>query len=308
MGGINLLLSICIPTYNRAKYLRRAIASCIYECKKYGVRIYIQNNASTDCTEDVVREFDEDIIEYECNDHNVGAVKNVNKLIDKANSKYVFMLTDDDYLLPGAIKLILDFIQSNEIDFFSSDMGVYLEKSKKMYISSSCNKTGILTNEESVDVYISSFVLTRCCFKKKSLTNWRMDLRNSNVYPHKVAIMDMIIHGKKIGYIAEPLVMHTWENEIYWDVDFNRNKGVKYEELIEDCRLAEIEILNAARESLGEDLYRQYCWQMFLTGDMLISELPDSIKYEARKVWGKKKIKDYVFSNMLKLKKIVFGF
>ena len=234
MGGINLLLSICIPTYNRAKYLRRAIASCIYECKKYGVRIYIQNNASTDCTEDVVREFDEDIIEYECNDHNVGAVKNVNKLIDKANSKYVFMLTDDDYLLPGAIKLILDFIQSNEIDFFSSDMGVYLEKSKKMYISSSCNKTGILTNEESVDVYISSFVLTRCCFKKKSLTNWRMDLRNSNVYPHKVAIMDMIIHGKKIGYIAEPLVMHTWENEIYWDVDFNRNKGVKYEELIED--------------------------------------------------------------------------
>ena len=47
---------------------------------------------------------------------------------------------------------------------------------------------------------------------------------------------------------------------------------------------------------------------MFLTGDMLISELPDSIKYEARKVWGKKKIKDYVFSNMLKLKKIVFGF
>ena len=301
-------IAVCIPTYNRVEYLKRAIASCVYECNSYGIKIYIQDNASTDSTQKFVTELENPIISYERNEKNIGIVGNINKLFDRTEEDYLLFLTDDDYLLPGAIKLILNFIQSNEIDFFSSDMGVYLEKSKKMYISSSCNKTGILTNEESVDVYISSFVLTRCCFKKKSLTNWRMDLRNSNVYPHKVAIMDMIIHGKKIGYIAEPLVMHTWENEIYWDVDFNRNKGVKHEELIEDCRLAEIEILNAARESLGEDLYRQYCWQMFLTGDMLISELPDSIKYEARKVWGKKKIKDYVFSNMLKLKKIVFGF
>lgn len=284
MGGINLLLSICIPTYNRAKYLRRAIASCIYECKKYGVRIYIQNNASTDCTEDVIKEFDEDIIEYECNDHNVGAIKNVNKLIDKANSKYVFMLTDDDYLLPGAIKRILDFIQSNEIDFFSSDMGVYFEKSKKMHISSSCNKTGILTNEESVDVYINSCILTRCCFKKKSLTNWRMDLRNSNVYPHKVAIMDMIIHGKKIGYIAEPLVMHTWENQIYWDVDFDKNKGVRFEELIDDCRLADIEILNAARESFGEKMYELYCWGFFEKGQIKRDDLPKSLRIKAIKI------------------------
>lgn len=291
-------IAVCIPTYNRVEYLKRAIASCVYECNSYGIKIYIQDNASTDSTQKFVTELANPIISYERNEKNIGIVGNINKLFDRTEEDYLLFLTDDDYLLPGAIKLILNFIQSNEIDFFSSDMGVYLEKSKKMYISSSCNKTGILTNEESVDVYISSFVLTRCCFKKKSLTNWRMDLRNSNVYPHKVAIMDMIIHGKKIGYIAEPLVMHTWENEIYWDVDFNRNKGVKHEELIEDCRLAEIEILNAARESLGEKMYERYCWSFFESGNMKMDDLPKSLRTKAIKII----LKRYIFKCLIVVK------
>lgn len=54
-----LLLSICIPTYNRAKYLKNSIDSII--CQKEFldgyVEIIISDNASTDETEELVRDY-----------------------------------------------------------------------------------------------------------------------------------------------------------------------------------------------------------------------------------------------------------
>ena len=53
------LLSICIPTYNRAEYLKNSIESiiCQDEFKNKQVEIVIADNASTDNTESVARPY-----------------------------------------------------------------------------------------------------------------------------------------------------------------------------------------------------------------------------------------------------------
>ena len=53
------LLSICIPTFNRSSYLRNTLNSIVsqQEFLSEKVEIIISDNASTDETPDVVKEF-----------------------------------------------------------------------------------------------------------------------------------------------------------------------------------------------------------------------------------------------------------
>lgn len=300
-------ISICIPTYNREDYLRRAIECCVFTVENYDICLYIQDNASPDNTESVVKSFGNSNIFYERNERNMGIKYNFNRLVERAQGEYIFFLTDDDYILPGSVKRLLEFLDEYNPDFVSSDMGIFYEKQKIFSTDSACDFTGIADAESVIKIFLHSNVLSRCCYKKSSISGWRMDLRYSNVYPNLVLLMDLIIHKKKICYFNHPLIMHIWENEIYWDVDFGRKLGVKHEDLIDDCRLAIIEILNAARETLGEDLYRQYCWHMFLLDGMVLSELPDDMHFKAKKILMFKKVRNYMLGKAVALKRTILG-
>lgn len=59
VGGGKILVSICIPTYNRAPFLRETIESlvCQKEFQSGAVEIVVSDNASTDGTEDMCRKY-----------------------------------------------------------------------------------------------------------------------------------------------------------------------------------------------------------------------------------------------------------
>lgn len=118
-------ISICIPTYNREVYLRKAIESCMFAVENYDICLYIQDNASPDDTESLVKSFVSDKIFYERNKKNMGNRYSLNRLIERAQGEYIFVLTDDDYILPGSMKCLLDFLDEYNPDFVLSNMGVY---------------------------------------------------------------------------------------------------------------------------------------------------------------------------------------
>lgn len=288
-------LSICIPTYNRAQYLNKAIESCIYAINKYDVRVYIQDNASLDNTKEIVKKYVNERIIYECNEKNMGAIYNVNKLLKKAEGEYIFFLTDDDYFLVDGITKVYNFLKTYEPDFLSTDMIAYLEKSRESFVIKSLNKTGIAAEHEIVSIYLNANVLTRCCFKKDSLSGWQKNLQGENVYPHCVALMDLIVNNKKIAYLAEPVVLHTWENEIFWEKDFNRQVGVKYCDLAKDLQDYRMAILLAAKDYLAKDFYDNLCYAAYQGGDIRFEQLPiylqNEFSFEIRKKRVKQKIK-----------------
>ena len=116
------LLSICIPTYNRSQYLRKAlvsIASC--EGLNYSeIEICVSDNNSTDATTDVVKEFSEDLrIKYFCQEKNLGFGMNFIKVVSMATGEFVWMIGDDDLLMTDSISKVVKMIESNnEVDFF----------------------------------------------------------------------------------------------------------------------------------------------------------------------------------------------
>jgi hypothetical protein len=96
-------VTVGIPTFNRAEWLRGSIESVLAQSYTQ-FRIIVSDNASTDETPDVVGSFGDQRITYVRSEHNVGAVANINRLIGLADTEYVVILPDDDFFYAGYLE------------------------------------------------------------------------------------------------------------------------------------------------------------------------------------------------------------
>jgi abequosyltransferase len=119
------LLTIAIPTYNRAAFLALCLKRISEELDSLNadqrrlVKVYVSNNASTDHTDQVVsqyRQMKAEAFEVVCNRENIGADRNITQCYASATTPYVWVLGDDDVILPGKLKIVLDVLAKQEID------------------------------------------------------------------------------------------------------------------------------------------------------------------------------------------------
>lgn len=97
-------LSICIPTYNRAKTLREALDSILPQVSENpDIEIIISDNASTDDTIELVREYQHQypIIRYSRNSDNLGFDGNIIACVELAHGQYISFVSDDDIVPSG---------------------------------------------------------------------------------------------------------------------------------------------------------------------------------------------------------------
>jgi glycosyltransferase involved in cell wall biosynthesis len=278
----NVLISICIPTYNRAHYLRKCIESVLgYQTDD--IEIIIQDNYSPDDTEQVVKSFQDKRIRYFRNQSNIGARLNVRTIINHAQGDYCLFLTDDDMLIPGAISEIKDFIIKHDPSAFKSDLVMYLEKSRECYIYSAIKKTGTseLTNQEKAKVISFSHILTGLCFSRKQLDFSFYDNNIDLWYPSELIIGSL---NYKIGYIAAPTAIHTWENEIFWGID-NKNSELMKSEIEGILKLKSKMDIN-----LHSALAKQFMLDSMVRDKNLFSLITFKDKLDVRMVIMKKKL------------------
>lgn len=113
------LVSIIIPTYNRAKWLVEAVESCLNQIYE-PIEIIIIDDGSTDNTKDVVNE----IIKYNTLSKHVvyqrqinsGASAARNKGLYLAKGDFIQFLDSDDFLFPKKIELQFKEIKENNAD------------------------------------------------------------------------------------------------------------------------------------------------------------------------------------------------
>jgi len=118
-GNIHPILTIAIPTWNRANILRQALGYLLPQIDPYknDVEIIISDNASDDNTEDVVKQiqiqYPELLIIYNRNETNIQFYGNFMKCRDLAEGEYLWLLSDDDYVLNGVIPELLFELKKN---------------------------------------------------------------------------------------------------------------------------------------------------------------------------------------------------
>jgi len=110
--SLNPKVSIVIPTYNRAGYVKEAMQSVLNQTF-VDLELVIVDDTSTDQTTQAVEGFKDKRIRYHRNSENIGITKNWNKSVELARGEYIVVFHDDDLMLPENIARKTDILDKN---------------------------------------------------------------------------------------------------------------------------------------------------------------------------------------------------
>ena len=128
------LVTIGIPTYNRAAMLRRSIESAL--CQDYPmIEVIISDNASTDDTQEVCQEFSkkDDRVKYVTQSSNMGATANFADVLKRASGEYFMWLGDDDWIDVSYVSHCLSLLRADMNVALVSGAPIYYQDGKRAY-------------------------------------------------------------------------------------------------------------------------------------------------------------------------------
>jgi len=151
-------VSICIPAFNAAGFLRQAVESVLEQSYR-DFEIVIVDNCSTDQTGALVDEMLKNSaghIRYYKNDRNIGLVGNFNRCMEHAIGAYIKFLCADDLLLNGCLERM-----AAGLDTYLS---VRLVGSSRLVIDERGNELGIRRYKNEDAIVRGDQTITRCLF------------------------------------------------------------------------------------------------------------------------------------------------
>jgi len=168
------LLTIAIPTWNRAAYLAQNLAQLRSEMEEIApgtVEIVVSDNCSPDHTGDVVQaELRQGApIRYVRNPENLGWARNFAQAFELASGKYTLLLGDDDLLVDGALKLLLARLRESDYGVVSLRAYGFDEDFRKEYPGGKGRERTFTDSNRFLIAINRHFTLTSSCVINKSL-------------------------------------------------------------------------------------------------------------------------------------------
>ena len=123
-----MILTISIPTYNRAQELEALLEEILLQVREVPagtIDVLVSDNASTDGTREMVGSMAAKfakcsvVLKYICNETNIGFSRNVINAVGNADGEYVLIMGDDDSLEPHTLPFLLEaFKRHRDGDLF----------------------------------------------------------------------------------------------------------------------------------------------------------------------------------------------
>jgi len=206
-----VILSICIPTYYRAKILKDTIKHLI-QLENDEVEFLINDNGSPDETQEVVKEFKDSRIQYYRNDKNLGVDANLIKCVEHARGKFIFFLSDEDRIEFETIPWIIEQIKSNPQ--VTQIYGKVKDKrqGKDQVYTNPGNHYFKAGNESLKNLFFYTFYFSGLTFKRETINLLQAKKYIGYNYIHQVflaqtlMIGDSICTSKPFCYIARSAI------------------------------------------------------------------------------------------------------
>ena len=118
-----MLLSICIPTYNRVNQLDNCLNSILISKKSVenlNFEVCISDNNSQQRIESLIEKYKNKLnIKFNKNVKNLGFALNGIKSVEMASGTYSWMIGDDDLILPKTLTQLKEILENNtDVDYF----------------------------------------------------------------------------------------------------------------------------------------------------------------------------------------------
>ena len=111
-------ISIVIPTRERCQYLRHSVRTAL-EIEDDDIEIVVSDNASSDGTKELMREFDDPRLVYVNTGSRLSMRQNFEHAFEASTGKYLIFFGDDDGMLPGQFQFLRQLLEAHKPDGLS---------------------------------------------------------------------------------------------------------------------------------------------------------------------------------------------
>jgi abequosyltransferase len=223
------LLSICIPTYNRGRFLGETLAS-ISEQITPDIEVVISDNASDDETHEVVQRFRSRIprLVYSRNGTNQGFSRNFMRAVELSSGRYAWLLGSDDVVRAGMVARVLEELDSGytvylfdrlewDADTNEQRLDATLDarvRPSRFRLSDRRALLRYLHAARTITAmfsFISSVVFRRTAWDRVPFPSHWHDC----AFPHAIRLFGMLGSGGELLIVREPLVLSRLMNDTF---------------------------------------------------------------------------------------------
>jgi glycosyltransferase involved in cell wall biosynthesis len=206
-------VSICIPTYNQTKYLRKTLDSIVSQTYK-DFELIISDDSSTDEVEDLVFTYKDCLkIKYVRNQPSLGSPGNWNSALTLATGNYIKIMHHDDWFSSDtSLEKLVALISSNDYSFAFCGSHLYFEHHALDRTNSVTEEYFIQLKKEPWRLMLGNLIgsPSATIFKRTSLQFfdkrfiWLVDLEQ---------YIRLMISSKSTVFTAECLITTSCESE-----------------------------------------------------------------------------------------------
>lgn len=204
------LLSIIIPIYNVAPYLRECLDSVISQTYK-NLQIILINDGSSDESEKIAQEYLSDKRVELMSVENGGLSKARNIGLVQAKGEYIYFMDSDDYISQDFLEEMIQIAQRFGAEFVCNDQIVRFGVGEIAY------KERVEPKEIEVDSQsiILGGAVWRCLFAKSLLQRSGVRFLEGKIYEDEAFLyMNLPFVKKFVKYCGEPYFYRQRENSI----------------------------------------------------------------------------------------------
>jgi len=232
------LISIIMPTYNRAHLLMRAIKSILKQTFK-DFELLIIDDASTDNTEEIVYSFHNPKIIYMKSYKTMGAAAARNKGLKEARGKYIGFQDSDDEWMPDKLHKQLNILQHSSAEVgavYCAYKRIDVGKNECTYLPNCGIREGNI-HKDLLDhnfIDLPTTLIKRSCFDRVGffdpdlprLQDWELWLRLSKLYDFKFinqvlvniyVTSDSITANEQAGLVAYKKILTKYYKDFLLD-------------------------------------------------------------------------------------------
>ena len=218
MDQREIMVSVCMITYNHESYIAQAIEGVLMQKTNFQIELVIGEDCSGDKTREICKTYKEkypDLCKLRLQDKNIGMMDNFIENLKSCTGKYIALCEGDDYWTdPLKLQKQVDFLEQNpDYGLIFTDADHLYEKTGK--IISSYDKTyrrkipvGNVLEEL---LYGNPYKTCSSLFKTKYVSDFCTISEKAQRHHFKMGdvILWLIIAGRsKIGYLPSSTVVY----------------------------------------------------------------------------------------------------
>lgn len=216
------LVSIVMPNYNGAPYIRETVASVLAQSYENWELLFV-DDCSSDNSLEIIRSFSDERIQILSTQANSGAARARNVAIEAARGKYIAFLDSDDLWFPDKLSRQLTFMEENGYVFTFGDYEVIDGQGKQLALFQprldSCtypdvlrhNYIGCLTALYNAQV-LGKVLMPEDAIKREDLACWLAILKKTEkAYCLHEVLAQYKVHANSVSSNKLKMMKYQWD-------------------------------------------------------------------------------------------------